>query len=59
MDEALANADSPSNLHNLISNAPKAGSTTNTPPPNENGRTISGANDDLSSIKLDLGALDR
>jgi twitching motility protein PilU len=59
MDEALANADSPSNLHNLISNAPKADSTTNTPPPNENGRTISGANDDLSSIKLDLGALDR
>jgi twitching motility protein PilU len=59
MDEALANADSPSNLHNLISNAPKAGSTTNTPPPNEYGRTISGANDDLSSIKLDLGALDR
>ena len=59
MDEALANADSPSNLHNLISNAPKASSTTNTPPPNENGRTISGANDDLSSIKLDLGALDR
>jgi twitching motility protein PilU len=59
MDEALANADSPSNLHNLISNAPKAGSTANTPPPNENGRTISGANDDLSSIKLDLGALDR
>jgi twitching motility protein PilU len=59
MDEALANADSPSNLHTLISNAPKAGSTTNTPPPNENGRTISGANDDLSSIKLDLGALDR
>ena len=59
MDEALANADSPSNLHNLISNAPRAGSTANTPPPNENGRTISGANDDLSSIKLDLGALDR
>lgn len=58
MDEALANADSPSNLHNLISNAPKAGSTANTPPASENGRTISGANDDLSSIKLDLGALD-
>ena len=59
MDEALANADSPSNLHNLISNAPKAGSTANTPPASENGRTISGANDDLSSITLDLGALDR
>jgi twitching motility protein PilU len=58
MDEALANADSPSNLHNLISNAPKAGSTANTPPASENGRTISGANDDLSSIKLNLDALD-
>ncbi len=56
MDEALANADSPSNLHNLISNA---GSAANTPPASENGRTISGANDDLSSIKLDLGVLDR
>ena len=59
MDEALANADSPSNLHNLISNAPKAGSTASAPPVSENGRTTSGANDDLSSIKLDLGALDR
>jgi len=59
MDEALANADSPSNLHNLISNAPKAGSTASAPPASENGRTKSGANDDLSSIKLDLGALDR
>jgi twitching motility protein PilU len=55
MDEALANADSPSNLHNLISNA---GSAASAPPPAENGRTISGANSDLSSIKLDLGALD-
>jgi twitching motility protein PilU len=59
MDEALANADSPSNLHNLISNAPKAGSAASAPPASENGRTISGAGDDLSSIKLDLGALDR
>jgi twitching motility protein PilU len=55
MDEALANADSPSNLHNLISNA---GSAASAPPPAENGRTISGANSDLSSIKLDLGAWD-
>jgi twitching motility protein PilU len=57
MEEALANADSPSNLHNLISNAPKAGGTANTPPPSENGRTTSGINDDLSSIKLNLDAL--
>jgi twitching motility protein PilU len=59
MDEALANADSPSNLHNLISNAPKAGGSASAQPASENGRTISGAGDDLSSIKLDLGALDR
>ena len=57
MEEALANADSPSNLHNLISNAPKAGGAANTPPPGENGRTTSGINDDLSSIKLNLDAL--
>ncbi len=57
MDEALANADSPSNLHNLISNAPTGGSTTKTPPPGDNGRTTSGINDDLSSIKLNLDAL--
>lgn len=57
MEEALANADSPSNLHNLISNAPKGGSAANTPPPGENGRTTSGINDDLSSIKLNLDAL--
>jgi twitching motility protein PilU len=57
MDEALANADSPSNLHNLISNAPTGGSTNKTPPPGENGRTTSGINDDLSSIKLNLDAL--
>jgi twitching motility protein PilU len=57
MDEALANADSPSNLHNLISNAPKSGSAVSAPPPSENGRTTSGINDDLSSIKLNLDAL--
>lgn len=57
MEEALANADSPSNLHWLISNATKGGSAPKTPPPNENGRTTSGINDDLSSIKLNLDAL--
>jgi twitching motility protein PilU len=57
MDEALANADSPGNLHNLISNAPSGGSTAKTPPAGENGRTTSGINDDLSSIKLNLDAL--
>lgn len=57
MDEALANADSPSNLHNLISNAPTGGSAAKAPPAGENGRTTSGINDDLSSIKLNLDAL--
>ena len=54
MDEALANSDSPTNLHWLISNATKIPKT---PPPGDSGRTTSGANDDLSSIKLDLDAL--
>lgn len=57
MDEALANADSPSNLHNLISNAPSGGSTAKNAPAGDNGRTTSGINDDLSSIKLNLDAL--
>lgn len=57
MDEALANADSPSNLHNLISNAPSGGGTAKNAPASENGRTTSGINDDLSSIKLNLDAL--
>lgn len=56
MEEALANADSPSNLHNLISNAPTGGAA-KAPPVSENGRTTSGINDDLSSIKLNLDAL--
>lgn len=55
-EEALANADSPSNLHWLISNAGKPaaeapGSKTEKSP---DSRTTSGANDDLSSIKLNL-----
>jgi len=58
MDEALANADSPSNLHNLISNAPTTkGGASKTPPPTHSGRTTSNSTDDLSSIKLDLDAL--
>ncbi len=54
MDEALANSDSPTNLHWLISNATKIPKT---PLPSDSTRTTSGANDDLSSIKLDLDAL--
>ncbi len=57
MDEALANADSPSNLHNLISNAPTATGASKPPPPTHGGSTTSNSTDDLSSIKLDLDAL--
>ena len=56
MDEALANADSPTNLHWLISNATKGGSAPKAPPPGVGGRTTSAATDDLSSIKLNLDA---
>ena len=58
MEEALANADSPTNLHWLISNATKGGSAPKTPPPGGASSpppTI--ATDDLSSIKLNLDAL--
>ncbi|MGA0114761.1 MAG: PilT/PilU family type 4a pilus ATPase [Burkholderiales bacterium] len=57
MEEARARADSPSNLHNLISNAPKGDGAAKAPPSSGNGRTTSGAGDDLSSIKLNLDAL--
>lgn len=60
MDEALANADSPTNLHWLISNAGKAEGGNNqaagSQTPSSAPKTTS--SDDLSSIKLDLGALD-
>ena len=54
IDEAMANSDSPTNLHWLIDNAPKGAAgatpaaTTATKPP---------APDDISSIKLNLDAL--
>jgi twitching motility protein PilU len=55
-EEALANADSPTNLHWLISNAGKA--PTDAPDSkseqSSNSRTTTGPNDDLSSIKLNL-----
>jgi twitching motility protein PilU len=63
MDEALANADSPTNLHWLISNASKAQGGSNNPDQSAShtqgsNKPKSGQSDDLSSIKLDLGALD-
>jgi twitching motility protein PilU len=56
LEDALANADSPTNLHWLINNAGKApaaapGSTSEQPTTTS---TTSGTTDDLSSIKLNL-----
>jgi twitching motility protein PilU len=56
LEEAMANSDSPTNLHWLINNASKA------PPPPGAGQQAPGAKgaqptDDLSSIKLNLDAL--
>ena len=57
VEDALANADSPSNLHWLISNAGNtsiAEPTSNISDQFGNPRTITGPAEDLSSIKLDL-----
>jgi twitching motility protein PilU len=56
LENALANADSPTNLHWLINNTGKAADA---PPaskqePSANTRTTTNAGDDLSSIKLNL-----
>lgn len=56
MEEALANADSPSNLHNLISNAPSSGGGQQDK--GSGGSKAAGTTTtDLSSIKLNLDAL--
>jgi twitching motility protein PilU len=57
MDEALANADSPTNLHWLISNASKAESAPDETPGQSAGRSAGTTTTDLSSIKLNLDAL--
>ena len=58
MEEALASADSPTNLHWLISNATKGGGVPKAPPPGGDAATANAAAaDDLSSIKLNLDAL--
>jgi len=54
MDEAMANSDSPTNLHWLINNAPKAAAGTAAQPA---GTPAKPPADDLSSIKLNLDAL--
>jgi len=58
MDEALANADSPTNLHWLISNATKTGGGRPLPsPPGNNPRSDDNPNTDITSIKLNLDAI--
>jgi len=54
MDEAMANSDSPTNLHWLLNNAPKAGSATAIQDGSARPKQPS---DDISSIKLNLDAL--
>jgi twitching motility protein PilU len=53
-DEALANADSPTNLHWLMNNAGKVFDQGAMRPSPVESRTISSSTDDLSSIKLNL-----
>jgi twitching motility protein PilU len=55
MEEAMANSDSPTNLHWLISNAPKAAGAPAAAAQTAPARPA--AADDLSSIKLNLDAL--
>jgi twitching motility protein PilU len=59
MDEALANADSPTNLHWLISNASKTGGATAAAAtaPGDTPKPAGTTTSDLSSIKLDLDAI--
>ena len=56
LENALANADSPTNLHWLINNTGKAADATpaSKEEPSSNTRTTTNAGDDLSSIKLNL-----
>jgi twitching motility protein PilU len=59
LEEAMANADSPTNLHWLINNAGKTAASPSTPTgsaPAASSRALA-AQDDLSNIKLNLDAL--
>ena len=59
LEEAMANADSPTNLHWLINNAGKTAASPSTPTgsaPAAGSRAVA-AQDDLSNIKLNLDAL--
>jgi len=54
IEEALANSDSPTNLHWLISNAGQASGTSAGAALQEAAKASTTAPDDLSSIKLNL-----
>ena len=56
IEEAMANADSPTNLHWLINNAAKSTGAQSPAAAQSGPRTTTA--DDLSNIKLNLGALD-
>ena len=57
IEEAMANSDSPTNLHWLISNAGKAPGAPSAEPHETPAPKAQSAPDDLSSIKLNLDAL--
>jgi twitching motility protein PilU len=57
LDEAMANADSPTNLHWLVNNAPKSAAQSQAASAPSAPATGRPAQDDLSSIKLNLDAL--
>ena len=59
LDEAMANADSPTNLHWLVNNAPKSATGQSAAPQPATASAAAGrpTPDDLSSIKLNLDAL--
>ena len=57
LDEAMANADSPTNLHWLVNNAPKSAAQSQAASAPSAAATGRPAQDDLSSIKLNLDAL--
>ncbi len=58
VEEAMANSDSPTNLHWLLNNAPKATADPNASQAQQQaGKPKPAAPDDISSIKLNLDAL--
>jgi len=57
LDEAMANADSPTNLHWLVNNAPKSAAQSQAASAPSAPATGRPAQDDLSSIRINLDAL--